>query len=131
AHAEIEKLTVMGGAERRSNGHGWLDIKSVLTGNDPSGGYLVADEHSTTFLDALKPEAVLLRAGAQVFRTEHAALNFPGAAADPAATWRGEGEQLTSGDPSYRRVRASMKKLQAFVVASNESLADSRPEIAQ
>jgi HK97 family phage major capsid protein len=131
AHAQIEKMSMLAPVERRTSGHGWLDVKNVLTGSDPAGGYLVADEHSTVFIDALRPESVLLRAGARTFQTEHAAVNFPGATSDPAAVWRGEGETLTSGDPVYRRVRAAIKKLQAYVVASNESLADSRPEIAR
>ncbi len=131
AHARIEQLSALGVTERRSSGHGWLDVKAVVTSSDPAGGYLVADELSNVFLDALRPASVLLRAGAQTFQMSGASLSFPGATSDPAAVWRGEGESLTSGDPAYRRVRAVAKKLQSFVVCSNESLSDSRPEIAR
>lgn len=132
AHARIEKLSALGGSyERRSSGHGWLDIKAVITGSDPGGGYIVPDAQSSAFLAALKPESALMRAGARVFPTSSAVVNYAGASSDPVATWRGEQEALTGGDPVYRRVRATIKKLQAYVVASNESLADSRPEIAQ
>lgn len=108
-----------------------IDIKSVLMSSDPSGGYLVPPEQSGHLIDAVRARAVLLGAGAQVFTTEAQTVNFPGVTSDPVATWRGEGETLTSEDPVYRQVKATPRKLQTFVKASNESLSDSRPEIAQ
>jgi HK97 family phage major capsid protein len=127
----LQKLVDNGVSAHRSTGIGWLDLKALGSSPDPSGGFLINEEHSNVFIDALRPESVLLRAGARVFQTEASAVNFPGLAADAAATWRGEGEQLTSGDPTFRRVRATIKKLQAFTVVSNEALSDSRPEIAR
>ncbi len=129
--ARVQKLAAVGPIRHASNGAGWLDLKALGSSPDPAGGYLVNDEQSSIFLDALRPESVLIRAGARVFMTEAAAVNFPGLSSDASAVWRGEGDTLTTGDPVFRRVRATIRKLQAFSVIPNEAMSDSRPEIAR
>lgn len=108
----------------------WFDQRAVkaLTGGNAS--YLLPEEHWGKFIDRMRPSSVLIESGVAIIKTESTALNMPGVATDPAATWRGETEPLPGPDPTYRMVRASPKKLATYVVVSRETFEDSSPEVA-
>lgn len=128
--ARLQKLAAMGLTETRDS-KPWLDVKSLVTGNDTSGGYLVPDGVWGSFIDRLRPASVLLASGVQVIRTTAQSLLMPKVTGDPTATWRGEMESLTgAGEGSYGLVRAVPKKVAAYVVASRELIEDSTPGIA-
>jgi HK97 family phage major capsid protein len=114
------------------NAAAWIDVKSLTSSTDPAGGFLVAPEQADTFLDALRPTSVLLASGVPTITIKGQSLIMPRVVADPTARWRGELETLTDGgDPSYGLLRATPKKLCAYVVASRELLEDSSPALTR
>jgi HK97 family phage major capsid protein len=131
AHAEIEKLGVTGFSSKGGDAP-WLDVKSLITGNDTQGGYFVAPEQWGSFVDRLRPSSVLLASGVPTIRTSAQSLNMPTVTGDPTASWRGELETLSgTNEGSYGLVRATPRKVAAYVVSSRELLEDSSPEIAR
>lgn len=132
AHAEIEKLNATGGGYERRSAAPWLDVKAIATSPDPSGGYLVPAQQWGSFIDRLRPATVLLASGVPTIRTESQSLLLPKVTGDPTATWRGELETLSgAGDGSYGLVRATPRKVAAYVIASREVLDDSTPDVSR
>lgn len=130
AHARIEKMSAYG-FEARGNGSApWLDVKAIATSPDVAGGLLVPAQQWTSFIDRLRPSTVLLASGVPTIRTSGQSLLMPKVTGDPTGSWRGELETLSgAGDGSYGLVRATPRKVAAYVICSREVLDDSTPDI--
>lgn len=124
-----QKADAFGGIPTRSGQP--IDWKSVIIGVDPSGGYLADHSQASFIVDRLRQQSVMLRAGVQVFTMTGASLSIPVISQDPSTSWRGEGQALDTGDPQFRRVLATARKLVAYCVASREAVEDTSPLVGE
>lgn len=97
------------------------DFLSV--GQNDDGGYLLPTELNNEIVTKLQAENVL-RQISKVIETESTHL-FPVVAAQPAASWIGEGEEISFSNAKFGQVSLTAHKLGTSIVASNEILQDS------
>lgn len=102
-----------------------------LVGNSGPGSYITPPEHSGSFFDMLAAESVALRSGIRVITTNRDTLKVPLVQADPSAGWTSEGSEITPTDPDLDEVTATPRKLAARVIVSNETIADSNPDVVR
>jgi HK97 family phage major capsid protein len=105
-----------------------LELRA-LTGGATPGSVISPDEWSSTFIDRLAAESVMLRAGIRRMTTTRDALHIPRVDSDPAAAWTAEAGPITSSDPGYTDVVATPRKLASLQTISNELIADSNPDV--
>lgn len=95
----------------------------LSVGQNDDGGYLLPTELNNEIVTKLQAENVL-RQISKVIETESTHL-FPVVAAQPAASWIGEGEEISFSNAKFGQVSLNAHKLGTSIVASNEILQDS------
>lgn len=108
---------------------GRLDPKtrSMTTGTDNAGGYIVNDFLSSTFFDLARSRMVTSAAGLRtlpVDRDHRGDTSFATVTADATTAWVAEGGTITPSDPTLGLVTSSAKKIAVLVKATRELLAD-------
>lgn len=99
--------------------------KSMNIFGDPSGGYTVSGALSSQWIDSLRAQMVLSRAGAVTFPMDAGQVGIARVTADPTCTWRGESVALPEASPTFGRVNLNAKTVVCLVKMSLELAQDS------
>ncbi|MFG0293504.1 MAG: phage major capsid protein [Phycisphaerales bacterium JB050] len=132
-----ESLEVPGNTEDRSDmsiGDAVLSIvgsqtggsehRSMVTGNDPEGGFFVNPSLGMRFFDSARQQSRLLQAGALTVPMDRAVLDLALLMKDPDPAWRPEEGLIQSSDGQIGTIRLSAKSLAARVLISRELMMD-------
>jgi HK97 family phage major capsid protein len=114
--------------ERRGIFGTGVEFRALVT-TSGAGAVVAPDQYGPGFFDRLAPLSVILRAGAQVLRTERDVLHLPRVDTDPTSAIIAEGNTITPSDPGYTDVAATPAKFAGITVVSNELMMDSSPDI--
>ncbi|MCC7181173.1 MAG: phage major capsid protein [Acidobacteria bacterium] len=127
----VNRMAAVGTVERSAPaGSTWrsvipsmVEYKTMQTGVDPSGGYLVTATLGP-FFDRLRPESVVLAAGPMILPCDSDALNVPRLTSSTTAYRVGELATITASDAALFTGRIPMQKYGCYSLAGNEWLAD-------
>ncbi|MGE3840057.1 MAG: phage major capsid protein [Vicinamibacterales bacterium] len=132
-------LAVKGGEGLSAQDRALLKPMAAATGANSDvpaeGGYLVGQERSSTVLQrAYSTGAILSRVSRQPIGAASNGMKFPAidetSRADNSrfggivSGWLGQGNTLTSGKPKFREMDMKLRKVGAFVYATDEMLQD-------
>ena len=92
-------------------------------GQMDDGGYLLPTEFNDKIITKLQAENILRKISKVI--TTASTMQFPLLAAQPAASWIGEGETIQFSNAAFGQVTLSAHKLGTSIVCSNEILQDS------
>lgn len=99
--------------------------KALGIGADPSGGYTVQGELASEWIDALRANMVLSRAGARTVPMNAKSLTLAKVTGDPTVTWHAENANLSDADPTFGAVTLDAKTVVCLVKLSLELSQDS------
>lgn len=99
--------------------------KSLSINVDPSGGYTVAGALSNEWIDSLRSNLVLSKAGALTLPMDTSSLSLARVVADPTTAWHTENADITASDPTFGSVNLNAKTLVCLVKLSLELSQDS------
>lgn len=99
--------------------------KALAINTDPSGGYTVAGALSSQWIDLLRANMVLSRAGALTVPMETNSLSLARLTADPAVSWHAENAALTATEPTFGNMTLTAKTVVCLVRMSLELSQDS------
>lgn len=105
-----------------------LELRALAEGSG-AGAVIAPDDWSSTFIDRLAAESVMLQTGVRRITTMRDVLHMPRIDSDPSAAWTAEAGVITPSDPGYTDVTATPRKLASLQVISNELIADSNPDV--
>lgn len=108
------------------------EARAISTGAG-LGQVLSPTQQHSAILAGLEARSVFLAAGPVLVGTDSASITFPHEVGDTAALadWVAEGAEINPVDPGGEGVEVTPRKVAALVKASNESLADSNPAVAE
>lgn len=99
--------------------------KSLNIFSDPSGGYSVGGDLSSEWIDSLRANMVLSKAGARTLPMADGHVSIARVTADPTVSWHGESAALPTGDPTFGKVTLNAKTCVCLVKLSLELSQDS------
>lgn len=99
--------------------------KALGTVSDPSGGYTLAGELSSTWIDALRANMVLSKAGAITIPMQSKELSLAKITGDASSYWHAENTALTESAPTFGAINLQAKTVATIVKMSLELAADS------
>lgn len=99
--------------------------KSMNIFADTTGGYTVSDSLAAQWIDLLRAQMVLSRAGAVTLPMEAGQVNIARVTADPTVSWHGESAAITATAPTFGRVTLAAKTCVCLVKFSLELAQDS------
>lgn len=101
--------------------HEHIHQKAQEYGIDSSGGYLVAEEALSDFVELLYANSVLGRAGATILNgLTGSPVTIPKMSSGTTHYWVGESEAITASDADFGEIELTPKKSAALVLMSNE-----------
>lgn len=92
---------------------------------DPSGGYTVSGQLASEWIDVLRANMVLSRAGARTVPMDSKTLTLAKVTADPTVTWHAENADLAGADPTFGAITMNAKTVVCLVKLSLELSQDS------
>lgn len=99
--------------------------KALGIASDPSGGYTVAGALASEWIDALRSQMVLSKAGARTLPMEAGSVSIARVTGDPEVFWHTENAALVAGDPTFGAVNLKAKTCVCLVRLSLELSQDS------
>lgn len=134
--AEIRELRAAGvnsaaPAENRGGLALAAELRALSGSGTTNGGAFTPTDFGSYFFDRLSAQAVALRSGITVVRTDRDSLTVPRLTADASSAWTSEAGTITATDPTADQITATPRKLAALTQISNEALADSNPSLLQ
>ena len=99
--------------------------KSLGIIGDPGGGYTVSGMLSSEWIDNLRAQMVLSRAGCRTVPMETGMLSLAKVVNDPAITWHAENAAIAASDPTFGAVNLNAKTCVCLVKLSLELSQDS------
>lgn len=99
--------------------------KSLAIFSDPTGGYTVSESLSNEWIDALRAQMVLSKAGARTLPMEDGKVSLARVTASPTISWHGENVALPEGDPTFGAVNLNAKTCVCLIKLSLELSQDS------
>jgi HK97 family phage major capsid protein len=114
--------------DKKKGGLFGLELRALSEGSG-AGAVIAPDEWSTTFIDRLAAESVMLRTGVRRMTTLRDVLHMPRIDSDPSAAWTNEGGTIAPSDPGLTDITATPRKLASLQVISNELISDSNPDV--
>lgn len=99
--------------------------KSLGMSSDPAGGYTVAGALAANWIDALRAQMVLSRAGCRTIPMGTSTLSLARVVDDPTISWHAENAALGTGDPTFGAVNLTAKTCVCLVRLSLELSQDS------
>ena len=94
--------------------------KALSIGEDPSGGYTVGGKLAANWIDALRANMVLNRAGALLVPMDSKSLAIAKLTGDPVSSWHGENATLADSDPTFGALEMQAKTVTCLVKLSLE-----------
>ena len=83
--------------------------KSLLIGNDPSGGFTVSGSLAAQWIDALRAQSALSRAGVTTLPMDAGQVGLARVTADPTVSWHGESADLSEASPTFGKLTLNAK----------------------
>lgn len=99
--------------------------KSLNIFSDPSGGYTVAGDLSSEWIDNLRANMVLSKAGARTLPMDSGKVTIARVTADPTISWHGESAALSDTGPTFGALNLDAKTCVCLVKLSLELAQDS------
>lgn len=99
--------------------------KSLGISTDPAGGYTVHGALSSEWIDTLRSQMVLSKAGARTVPMDTASLSLARVVNDPTISWHGENSAIPAGDPTFGAINLNAKTVVCLVKLSLELSQDS------
>lgn len=99
--------------------------KALSMSADPAGGYTVAGALSSSWIDLLRAQMVLTRAGAMTVPMDSNTLALARLTADPTISWHAENGALTATEPTFGQMTLTAKTVACLVKMSLELSQDS------
>jgi len=99
--------------------------KALSINNDPAGGFTVGGALSSQWIDLMRAQMVLSRAGALTVPMETSSLSLARLTADPAVSWHAENGALTATEPTFGSMTLTAKTVVCLVRMSLELSQDS------
>jgi len=100
-------------------------VKALATAPDGAGGYTVPKPLAGSFIDLLRAELVLSRAGVTTVPMESKTLTIAKVVSDPYVSWKAENAAINGNDPTFDAVELEAKTLVGLVKFSLELAQDS------
>lgn len=111
----------------RNEYRSWFEERAV-----DSGGAFIPTQYAQSYWDHLRARSVVLAADPVVLPVAHAgSLKVPKVTASVTVSGVAENTPITASDPTLDAVTLDPRKFAGLVLASNESLADSQPNLRQ
>lgn len=99
--------------------------KALGIGADPSGGYTVNGALSNEWIDALRANSVLSKAGVRTLPMETSQLHLARVVTSPQISWHAENATLPAGDPTFGNMTLNARTVVCLVRLSLELSQDS------
>lgn len=99
--------------------------KDMAINEDPSGGYMVAGTLASQWIDLLRAQTVLVRAGARTVPMDSNSLTIARVDADPTCSWHGENKSIPEVKPTLGAASLGAKTVVCLVKLSLELSQDS------
>jgi HK97 family phage major capsid protein len=99
--------------------------KALSIGSDTGGGYTVSGTLSSQWIDLLRAEMVLSRAGALTVPMDSATLTLARLTADPTVSWHAENAALDAVEPTFGAMTLTARTVVCLVRLSLELSQDS------
>jgi HK97 family phage major capsid protein len=99
--------------------------RALSEGTDSAGGFTVPDILASQFIDRLRANSVVIRAGARTVPMISDNLSIARQETDPTVAWRNENAAITESDPTFGRVTLQARSLMGMVRLSRELADDS------
>lgn len=99
--------------------------KALSIDSDPSGGYTVAGALSSEWIDILRSNMVLSKAGARTLPMETSSLTLARVVNDPTISWHGENGDISAAEPTFGAIELTAKTCVCLVKLSLELSQDS------
>lgn len=99
--------------------------KAMSIGTDPAGGYTVAGTLASEWIDLLRANMVLSKAGARTVPMDSNSLTLARVTGDPTISWHGENAAITASDATLGAVSLRAKTVVCLVKLSLELSQDS------
>ena len=106
-----------------------ISNKDLVEGRDPDGGYLVQPEYRNTLMSLIEQYGIA-RQFCTVVPMSTTELIMPKLTGGVSVYWIGEGQTITSTQPTFGEFRMTVKKLAALVPMTSELLNDASIAIA-
>lgn len=94
--------------------------KNLNMGSDPAGGYTVNGALADQWIDALRANMVLSKAGALTLPMDAGKVSIARVTADPTCSWHGEGASLPDAEPTFGALNLTAKTVVCLVKFSVE-----------
>jgi len=104
-------------------------VKDLVEGRDPDGGYLVQPEYRNTLMSLIQQYGIA-RQFCTIIPMSTTELIMPKLTGGVQVYWIGEGQTITSTQPTFGEFRMTVKKLAALVPMTSELLNDASLQIA-
>lgn len=99
--------------------------KALAINADPSGGYTVAGALSAEWIDSLRANMVLSKAGCRTIPMDTGMLSLARIVDAPTISWHAENAALGTGDPTFGAINMTAKTVVCLVRLSLELSQDS------
>lgn len=99
--------------------------KSLGINSDPAGGFAVGGALSSSWIDSLRAQMVLSRAGCRTIPMDTGTLSLARIVDDPTISWKAENAAIGTGDPTFGAVNLNAKTVVCLVRLSLELSQDS------
>ncbi len=99
--------------------------KAMSIGNDPGGGYTVSGVLANEWIDLLRANMVLSKAGARTVPMTSNTLTLARVTGDPTITWHGENNAITASDATLGAMTMHARTVVCLVKLSLELSQDS------
>lgn len=99
--------------------------KALSIDSDPSGGFTVSGELSSRWIDSLRAQMVLSRAGAVTVPMGSKTLALARVTGDPVISWHGENGSIPDSDATFGAIELTAKTAVCLVKLSLELSQDS------
>jgi hypothetical protein len=86
-----------------------LERRALSEGTSSAGGYTVPAPLASWFIDRLRAQSVVIRAGAMTVPMASQTMAIARLETDPTIGWRAENAALAEGDPTFGRVLLTAK----------------------
>jgi len=100
------------------------EVKTLSEGTDADGGFLVPEEFEKTLFTAIGKYGVARRL-ARKYPMKTDVKNITATDSTVEAYIVGEGQAITSSNPTFRQIRLEARKIAALIPATNELIDDS------
>lgn len=103
------------------------EARALAEGAEISGGIIVPTLLGREVVDLARNQTRTIQAGARTVEMDSKTLTVPRIAGGVAATWRGEGEEITEDDITFDSVELTAHSLSVLVRGSREVFSDMTP----